>query len=220
MSPRKPVIFCDFDGTITLNDNVVELFKHFQPEGADAVMRRITSKELSIRAGVEALFALLPSSTRPELDQFVKGQLAIRSGFQELLDYCKSGEIEFLVTSGGLDFILFPALAPFGIAPGQIFCNNTDFSGETIRIYSTHPCDEQCQSDCGMCKSTVMRQYSQDEYCRIMIGDSITDFAGAAVADIIFARSHLEEECQRLGMPYLPFDTFHDVVRQLPEVLP
>lgn len=219
MSTRKPVIFCDFDGTITLTDNVVELFKHFRPEGAEEILRRTTTKEMSIREGVETLFALMPSSLKPQLVEFIQGQLQIRSGLQELLDFCRTHNVEFLVTSGGMDFILYPALEPFGIAPSNIYCNNTDFSGTQIHIHSSHPCDEHCESDCGMCKSTVMRQYPQEEYYRIMIGDSITDFAGAAFADLIFARSHLEDECRRLQMPYLPFETFHDVVRQFP-VLP
>lgn len=220
MNMRKPVVFCDFDGTITLTDNVVELFMHFRPEGAEAILRRTTAGECSIRAGVEALFALLPSSLRPEMVDFIQGQMKIRSGMQELLDFCRENEIEFLVTSGGLDFILYPALQPYGIPPERIFCNTTDFSDSHIRIRSAHPCDELCHSDCGMCKSTVMRQYPQEDYYRIMIGDSITDFAGAAFADLIFARSHLEEECRRLQMPHLPFETFHDVVRQLSMTIP
>lgn len=216
MKTRKPVIFCDFDGTITLTDNVIELFKHFRPEGAEEILERIAAKEYSIRQGVEALFALLPSTLRPQLTEFIQGQLQIRSGLRELLDFCKERDVEFLVTSGGMDFILYPALEPLGIPQSKIYCNNTDFSGAHIRVASSHPCDEHCHSDCGMCKSTVMRQYPQEEYYRIMIGDSITDFAGAAFADLIFARSHLEEECHRLQMPYLPFETFHDVIRQFP----
>ncbi|MBO9600838.1 MAG: hypothetical protein J7559_23820, partial [Cohnella sp.] len=41
--PRKPVLFCDFDGTITLNDNVISVMQHFKPEGWEAIAREIVA---------------------------------------------------------------------------------------------------------------------------------------------------------------------------------
>ena len=29
---RKPLIICDFDGTITTNDNIISIMKQFAPE--------------------------------------------------------------------------------------------------------------------------------------------------------------------------------------------
>ncbi|MEF3301744.1 2-hydroxy-3-keto-5-methylthiopentenyl-1-phosphate phosphatase [Paenibacillus sp. GYB003] len=212
---KRPVIFCDFDGTITESDNIVAIMKHFDPPGWEPLVEQVVTNKISIREGVGRMFELLPSSSKEEVAQFVFGTANIRPGFPELLQFCRERDIEFLVTSGGIDFFLLPLLAPFPIDPGRIYCNASDFSGERIRIVWPHRCDEHCANDCGMCKTTIIRRYPQTDYFRILIGDSVTDFAGAQLADLVFARSHLIAKCEQLGLPFVPFETFLDVVRHL-----
>lgn len=119
------------------------------------------------------------------------------------------------MTSGGIDFFVFPVLARFGIPEDHIYCNGSDFSGEQIEITWPHPCDGQCTNDCGMCKTTIMRRFPASEYERIIIGDSVTDFEGAKLADTVFSRHYLTEKCKELGLPHTEFTTFHDIVHEL-----
>ena len=35
---KERIIFCDFDGTITVNDNIVAIMKHFNPEGWEGIV--------------------------------------------------------------------------------------------------------------------------------------------------------------------------------------
>lgn len=208
---KRPVIFCDFDGTITENDNIIAIVKHFDPPGWNAIVDQILKRERSIRDGVGELFSLLPTSKREEITQFAIEQARIRSGFAEFLELMRERGIEFLVTSGGIDFFVYPILEPFAIDHESIYCNGSDFSGERIRITWPHSCDEHCTNDCGMCKTRIIRQYPADEYFRIVIGDSVTDLEAAKLADLIFARSHLAEHCEKTGTPYIPYETFHEI---------
>ncbi|WP_223066672.1 2-hydroxy-3-keto-5-methylthiopentenyl-1-phosphate phosphatase [Paenibacillus caui] len=212
---KEPVIFCDFDGTITNSDNIVAIMKHFRPEGYEPIMDATVRQELSIREGVGRMFALLPSAMKQEITDFVLGQAGIRAGFKEFLQYVREQRIEFNVTSGGIDFFLGPLLAPFQIEPEHIYCNASDFGGETIRIVWPHPCDDECGNGCGMCKTTVMRRYPKERYERILIGDSLTDFEGAKLADRVYARARLTEQCRELGVPYTPFETFYDIMNDM-----
>lgn len=212
---KQPVIFCDFDGTITKQDNIIAIVRHFQPEGWDRIVEQVIGRQISIREGVGRLFALMPSSRREEIVRFAVDRAEIREGFESLLQYCKQESIEFLVTSGGIDFFVHPLLAPFGLDKERIYCNVADFSGEQIEIVWPHPCDAHCDNDCGMCKVRIIRTYCADKYYRIMIGDSVTDFAGAKLADLVFARSHLIEECENSGIPYVPFETFDEITAYL-----
>lgn len=212
---KQPIIFCDFDGTITMSDNIVAIMKHFHPPGYEPIMEQTVSGQKSIRQGVGEMFALLPSSRKEEIVQFVMNHAGIRPGFPELLQRCKDWSIPFYVTSGGIDFFLKPLLAPFDIQEDHMYCNAADFSGERIRIIWPHPCDAHCSNDCGMCKARVIRNYPADRYERILIGDSITDFEGAKLADVIFARSRLAEKCRELGLPHYEYETFHDVTQVL-----
>ncbi|NOU95366.1 2-hydroxy-3-keto-5-methylthiopentenyl-1-phosphate phosphatase [Paenibacillus sp. LMG 31456] len=215
---RSRVIYCDFDGTITVNDNIVAIMKHFQPEGWDELVEQVISKTISIREGVGRMFALLPTSRKQEVIDYSINNVKIRDGFSELLEYCKQQNITFLVTSGGIDFFVYPVLSAFPIPTENIYCNGSDFSGSHIEIVWPHACDDQCHNQCGMCKTTIIRGYPSDRYERILIGDSVTDFEGAKLADTVFARSHLIDLCKDLGLNYYPFDNFHEVIERLEEM--
>ncbi|WP_274364647.1 2-hydroxy-3-keto-5-methylthiopentenyl-1-phosphate phosphatase [Paenibacillus thermotolerans] len=212
---KQPIIFCDFDGTITLSDNIVAIMRHFNPPGWEPIVEDIVGGRKSIRQGVGEMFALMPSTMKEEITRYVLQTAGIRPGFAELLAFCRQEDIPFYVTSGGIDFFLLKLLEPFDIEPDHIFCNSADFSGETIEILWPHPCDEHCTTDCGMCKTRVIRSYPREQYRRIIIGDSITDFEGAKLVDTIFARSHLAARCRELQVPFHEFETFHDVVAEL-----
>jgi 2-hydroxy-3-keto-5-methylthiopentenyl-1-phosphate phosphatase len=213
--PRPPVLFCDFDGTITMSDNIVAIMKKYQPPGVEDIIQDIVSERKSIRQGVGDMFALLPSSLKEEIRSYVLETAGIRPGFSELLVWCETHDVPFYVTSGGIDFFVYPLLEPFDIPADHIYCNGSDFEGDRIKITWPHICDDECGNDCGMCKTTVIRRFPKEQYYRILIGDSITDFAGAKLADLVFSRSHLTDRCRELGLPHIPFDTFHDIIRHL-----
>lgn len=211
-SLKQPVVFCDFDGTITVNDNIIEIIKHFNPEGWEPIVEDIIGERKSIRRGVGELFQLLPSSSKKEVVEFALSQARIREGFGEFIEFCRHRGIEFYVTSGGIDFFVYPILAPFAIPEDHIFCNGSDFSGERIRITWPHRCQEPCTNDCGMCKTTIIRRFPAERYDRILIGDSVTDFAGAKLVDRVYSRSHLTEKCEQLGLPHVPYENFYDII--------
>ncbi len=212
---KKKVIFCDFDGTITANDNIVALIKHFNPEGWRDIVEDVLAERISIRDGVGQMFALLPASMKDQVIRQAINQAVIRPGFKEFLAFCKQHEIEFYVTSGGIDFFVYPLLEPFDISHNHIYCNGSDFSGEHIRITWPHACQEPCTNDCGMCKTTIVRQFPAEQYERIVIGDSVTDFAAAKLVEFVYARAQLIDKCEELGLPHATFDTFYDIVEHL-----
>ncbi|WP_049867253.1 2-hydroxy-3-keto-5-methylthiopentenyl-1-phosphate phosphatase [Paenibacillus sp. D9] len=215
---RRPVIFCDFDGTITENDNIIAIIRRFNPEGWEQIAQDTIDQRKSIKQGVGEMFRLLPAALKDEVIDYSISNAVIRAGFQELLDYCKGENIEFFVTSGGIDFFVYPLLSRFGIPEDHIYCNSSDFSGENIEILWPHSCDEECPNgQCGMCKTAVIRRFAADKHDRILIGDSVTDFEGAKLADLVFSRSHLTTKCRELGLPHVEFTTFHDVVASLKE---
>jgi 2-hydroxy-3-keto-5-methylthiopentenyl-1-phosphate phosphatase len=217
---KERIVFCDFDGTITNNDNIIAIMKYFDPVGTEPIVKQIIERTMTVKEGVGAMFSLLPASRKEEIVRYAIDNATIRAGFPELLTYCREEGIRFLVTSGGIDFFVYPLLAPFGLKPEQIYCNASDFSGERIRIDWPHPCDEHCDNygGCGMCKTTIIRSYPADRFERILIGDSITDFPGAKLVDTVFARSHLIDLCEDLKLVYYPFETFHDVIARMKEM--
>lgn len=211
-------VFCDFDGTITNNDNIMSIMEKFAPPEAEEVKNRILSQELSIQEGVSQLFQFIPTNLHDDMIHFLIETAEIRSGFHEFIQFVNENNISFYVISGGMDFFVYPLLQ--GLIPKeQIYCNETDFSNEYITVNWPHPCDRLCQNHCGLCKSSLIRKLSDTNDFHIVIGDSITDLQAAKQADKVFARDFLITKCEENHISYTPFETFHDVQTELKHLL-
>lgn len=214
---KRWIVFCDFDGTITERDMIMAIMERFGRPGWRETADEILKGKVSIQEGVGRMFAQIPSGEREEIVHHALDVARIRPGFPEFLQYCRRENIDFLVTSGGIDFFVLPILAPY-VEKEHIYCNSADFSGECIRILWPHGCDAACDGGCGLCKPSIMRLYPADLYHRVVIGDSITDWKAAQLADFVFARSWLLDKCREAGRRHTPFETFFDVLDHLRQI--
>jgi 2-hydroxy-3-keto-5-methylthiopentenyl-1-phosphate phosphatase len=212
---KKMIIFCDFDGTITENDNIINIMKYFNPPGWETIKDDILAGRISIRKGVGRMFWLLPATCREEITNYAIKQATIRPGFDLFIQYCQEHNIRLLITSGGIDFFVFPILSRYSIPKENIYCNSSDFSGKQIQILWPYSCDALCSNDCGMCKPSILRSQSSLDNINVVIGDSITDLAAAKMADHVIARDFLLQKCQEHSLPYKEFVSFYDVIEIL-----
>jgi 2-hydroxy-3-keto-5-methylthiopentenyl-1-phosphate phosphatase len=212
---KKMIVFCDFDGTITENDNIINIMKYYNPPGWETIKDDILGGRISVRKGVGRLFWLLPASSQEEITNYAIKQAKIRPGFDQFIQYCQEHNIRLLITSGGIDFFVFPILSRYPIPKQHIYCNSSDFNGKQIQILWPYSCDELCSRDCGMCKTSILRSHSGMDDIKIVIGDSITDLAVAKMADLVIARDFLLQKCQEYSLPYKDFELFYDVIKIL-----
>ncbi|MET4655560.1 2-hydroxy-3-keto-5-methylthiopentenyl-1-phosphate phosphatase [Exiguobacterium sp. PvP048] len=208
-------ILCDFDGTVTEHDNIIALMTEFAPpEAFEPLKKGVLDQSLSIQSGVGQMFRLLPSDRKQDYIDFLEQRAVIRPGFKTLLAFAKSNGIDFAIVSGGIDFFVQPILQEL-LTDEAIYCNGSDFSGETIRIEWPHTCDAACNNQCGCCKTSIARKLKQDGDIIVAIGDSVTDFELAKQADHVYARDYLITLCKQHGIAYTPFETFYDIVDHL-----
>lgn len=210
----KPVLICDFDGTITENDNIVQIMKHFQPPGWENSKNAVLSREVSVREGVGKMFSLLSSAEKENIIQFVLSTAVIRKGFREFVHYARENEFPLYIVSGGIDFFVKPILEGI-ISEELIYCNSASFKGETIEILWPHICDTSCQNDCGCCKPSIIRELADESNEIIVIGDSVTDLEAAKLSDFVIARDYLLENCRELSLEHEAFTDFFDVINIL-----
>lgn len=210
----RPIIFCDFDGTITDSDNIIAVMKKFAPVGWEQIVHDVLQKNVSISGGVGKMFSLIRSDIKQDIIDYLLQEAKIRPGFKELILFAKERQIPFYVVSGGIDFFVEPLLEN-DLELDNIYCNKADFSGEFIRIDWPNSCDQHCDKDCGCCKPTVMRRLADEDHYKIVIGDSITDLEAAKQADLVFARDFLIEKCREEGIAFHPFETFFDCITHL-----
>ncbi|MFC6038855.1 2-hydroxy-3-keto-5-methylthiopentenyl-1-phosphate phosphatase [Paenisporosarcina macmurdoensis] len=213
----QPVIFCDFDGTITTKDNIMAIMKKFAPPEWEPIKDQILGQQISIQQGVTQLFNLLSTDQKDEITQFVLDQAQIREGFEDFVAYTKSQQIPLFIVSGGIDFFVKPLLKDY-MSEDHIYCNVADFSGDMISIEWPHTCDELCSNGCGCCKPSIIRKLSEDNTYKIVIGDSITDLQAAKLADQVIARDFLSEKCVELDIAFESFETFYDVIHILKQL--
>ncbi|WP_421385096.1 2-hydroxy-3-keto-5-methylthiopentenyl-1-phosphate phosphatase [Bacillus salacetis] len=211
-------IFCDFDGTITTTDNIISLMKNFAPPEWNEIKDLILAQDISIKEGVGRMFRLLPSSSRDELVQYLLDTHQFRHGFKDFIDWAQQQNIDLKIVSGGIGFFVEPILDGI-VPPEHVYCNSADFSEETIRITWPHSCDEDCNNECGCCKTSIIRQEAEPGDFVVMIGDSITDLEGAKMADLVFAcDDFLADKCRELGLNYGRFESFDEIITELEEM--
>lgn len=211
---RQPVIFCDFDGTVTERDNIIAIMNEFGPDGWDEIKEAVLDRSISIREGVGKMFSLLPVSKKEEIIHFAVQNAKIRPGFQDFLDYASEEGIPVYIVSGGIDFFIEPIIQQFGPL-ADVYCNRSNFSGDTIKIEWPNSCDDQCTNDCGCCKPSIMRKLEKSSSYKIVIGDSVTDLEAAKQADLVLARDYLKDKCEEWEIEHRPFETFYDCIEAL-----
>ncbi len=210
-------IFCDFDGTITNSDNIIAIMKQFAPSDWETIKDDVLAERVSVQEGVGKMFSLLPTFLQEEIVSYILSSSEIRAGFEEFVRYTKEKQIPLYIVSGGIDFFVEPMLEG-KVEQEKLYCNGSDFSGQTIQITWPHTCDEHCQNGCGCCKPSIIRNLATDEDFIIVIGDSITDLQAAKMADCVLARDFLLHKCKELNLPHRPFETFHDVIEHINEL--
>jgi 2-hydroxy-3-keto-5-methylthiopentenyl-1-phosphate phosphatase len=214
---RRPVVFCDFDGTLTERDVVVMVMERFAPPQwrnmADAILE---AKTVTLRDGIAQLFALLPSELAPAIDAFVRQQVVLRPGLDELLTLCDTHGIPFYVVSGGLDCLIRPVLQPYE-GRYQLYCNQACWAGPSIGVAMPYLPQGHCDAcnQCACCKVGVLQRYPATQWHRLVIGDGLTDWGMAQHADTVFARSSLARDMKQRGWPFHPFNCMAAVQRYL-----
>ena len=204
---QKRVVFCDFDGTITVEETFVAMLKHFAPELSSQLMPEIYARRLSLRSGVRQLLESIPSECYGEIVEFSRGRL-MRPGLLELLDFLDEKKVDFAIVSGGLRIMVETVMGDLVNRASVIYAVDVDASGPRLQVNSEFEGDTELVS-----KVRVMDQHPAEE--QVAIGDSLTDFNMALQASSVFARDRLAEYLDEQQKPYTKWDNFFDVLESL-----
>lgn len=198
-----PIVFCDFDGTITLNETLRASFLRFLPDLTAPTLAAIDAKQITLREGLVTLVNALPVSREADMIEFMREE-PLRPGFQELLEYLTLVQIPFVVVSSGLTFYIDAMLAPWRHLIHAVHALEPIRAGAYMRLEILHDHPREA-----MPKAWVLREYQASK--SFVIGDSMSDFEMAAVADVVFARDRLLTEMQTRAIGVNAYDTFFDI---------
>ncbi|HLO86930.1 MAG TPA: HAD-IB family phosphatase [Nostocaceae cyanobacterium] len=206
----KRVVFCDFDGTITVEETFVAVLKKFAPEVAANLLPQMYSRQVTLREGVRTILESIPATSYPEILEFTRSQ-PIRPGFGQLLDFLDVQQVPLVVVSGGLRGMVEVVLGELVERVQAIHAVDVDTSGNSLQVISKYEAGTEL-----VAKVQVMAEYPADE--QIAIGDSLTDLNMALHASLVFARYPLTKYLDEQQKSYIPWDDFEEIYHYLASV--
>ncbi len=223
-SPVVLRVFCDFDGTVAVNDVGDILVRTFGTSRCDEIIQeyelgKIGAKECWKRA-CETVRGLTPE----QLHTFTRQQ-TLDPYFSSFVDCCAERGIPYILLSDGFDVYLEEILRQHGFVPGgdhargvQYFANHLEFA-EGGRIVPSFPYEDAECEVCANCKRNHILSLSGDDDVIVYIGDGHSDFCAVEYADIVFAKRALIGHCQSKNISFYEFETFRDVIDRLEKLL-
>ena len=207
----KTVVFCDFDGTITVRDTLDTVFDRFAPPDWREVGASIRA-EGGTRASIPVEAAMC-RARREDFERVVRESIPVAAGFRGLLALCQERAWEFVIVSEGFALHIETVLAREGLTGLPYYSNDLVFGDNGITVSQPYA-NPECGL-CGNCKTSHIKRYRSQGFRIIYIGDGITDYCPARHVDFVLAKGALARYCKREGIDYVPFSDFHDVVRVL-----
>ncbi|KTW29412.1 hypothetical protein T552_04113 [Pneumocystis carinii B80] len=223
-------VFCDFDGTIAIQDSGKILFDRYgcSPEKQEKLEEVLRRGERSFRDISEELWGYLKLSLSEGIDIVVQ-ELEVDPGFYNFYNFCLNSSIPFWIISSGLYPLLKASLSKFlGAEMAEhikIISNDVEVNPEGIwkPIWRD---DTPFGHDKAASIKNCIKNYSNNESKElspviIFIGDGVSDFSVVNSVDILFARKgfSLEKYCLEHSIPYISYETFDDVQREITAIL-
>ena len=214
MNARGLTVFCDFDGTFSVNDVGSSIAQLWLQERRIELGRLYQSGEIDAWRYAEMLFDGFLFGI-DKLEAFLK-TVDLDPGAQSLLEWCEGRSVPFKILSDGFDFNL-EALQRIHDVRFEFVANHLRIEEGIWRIRpgSRNPA---CDCGTGVCKRAIVeaRRAEAPLECIVHIGNGrVSDRCGAEAADVVFAKETLADELTERGVPFQRFETLFDVVDSL-----
>lgn len=209
------IVFCDFDGTVTLQDVGNELFKGV--EDFDKLNKMFKEEKLTIYEYWHMLCRNLPKGTTIDNLRKQSNKFQIDSYFVSFVEFCKLNSIKLYIVSDGYDIYIQEILNLHNIEL-PVCSNKLIDKIEYLEPEFTNA-SESCKCYSANCKRNFVLNKSSENTLKIYIGDGYSDFCGAAHCDVIFAKKSLAAYCNENNLPHYNYKTFFDVKRILEKKL-
>src|SRR5438128_2410147 len=202
----RPIVFSDFDGTVTQTDVTDEILTRLADPAWRGVEQEWVRGEIGSRECLERQMALVRASAR-ELNALIDA-VPVDPGFAEFCRFTEERALPFYVVSDGFDYVIRRVLSRSGV-DGRLRVR-----GRRWLTAFPHPATG-CEHGCATCKAGVMKRLGRGHAPVVFIGDGLSDRFAVEEADLVFAKHELLRYCLGNGIAFEPFRTFADVQARL-----
>lgn len=204
------IILLDFDGTITLTDLALYVVENFAGEEWKYYEDLFIQNKLSLEDTIIAQYSLIHYPKEVIL-QAVDSIVKLRDYFKEFIDFVLKNDLEVIIVSGGIDFIIKHVLHSIGISNNfKIVSAVTEYKPDGF-LKVTNPI--KYNPDALDFKSDLVQFFKNKRYIVNYIGDGTSDFNAVLLSDITFSvrNSKLSSFCHDNNLNYLEFDSFYEI---------
>jgi 2,3-diketo-5-methylthio-1-phosphopentane phosphatase len=213
-APRALRVFCDFDGTFSLQDVGATLAAQHLAERRKRLWTAYERGEVDAWEYAVELFDGFCFSAEA-IDDFLAG-IALDPGARSLLGWCSERSVPFRILSDGFDHNL-DRMQALNDVRFEYRANHLELDGDRWRLAPGHR-NPACGCGTGCCKRhwiETQRQATPSSYCVHVGNGRVSDLCGAETADLAFAKDTLAPALEARGVPYEPYATLYDVVAAL-----
>ncbi|MGI8469784.1 MAG: MtnX-like HAD-IB family phosphatase [Pyrinomonadaceae bacterium] len=216
--PESPVLFIDFDGTVSQKDVIDRILEEFADERWLEIEEQWISGKIGSRECLQKQFALV-KTTPAELDEFL-ATLKLDAGFLPLLRFCSQAKIDVHIISDGFDYYIRRMLEKVvsnrqmlnGIG---IWANRLLPAGQNLWRAEFPYFEKICRDGCATCKPKVMKLNNPRGAASIFVGDGLSDRFAARTADVVFAKKKLANFCARENITFVRYENLGEVAARL-----
>lgn len=210
----KPILFLDFDGTISETDAIDLILEHFADKKWRSIEEKWKSGAIGSRQCLREQVALINAS-ESEIGDLLK-EIKLDEGFIKLLEICRQNEIESYVISDGFDYCIERILSGAGIMRQKLPIYSSHLEFTDGRWQTDFPFfGEFCRHNCATCKPQVMKNLNPHNAPTIFAGDGLSDRYAARAADLVFAKKGLAKYCAAENIRFAAYQNLTDVAAYL-----
>jgi 2-hydroxy-3-keto-5-methylthiopentenyl-1-phosphate phosphatase len=217
----SPIVFCDFDGTITQLDVTDQILTQLAHPSWREIEQEWVRGLIGSRECLERQMALVETSTK-ELDALIDA-IPIDPDFPAFYRFIQMRGLPFYMVSDGFDYFIRRILKRSGFDEqlrngAYLFSSCLRVRGR--RLIASFPRSAvPCEHGCATCKAAIIRRLGAGRRPIIFIGDGLSDRFAVEESHVVFAKRQLLAYCREKGIACRPFETFAEIQRALAKLL-
>ena len=209
----KPIVFCDFDGTVTQDDVTDRILEELGDSGWRELESAWVQGMIGSRECLERQMALIRASSK-QLNALIDA-VAIDPGVASFYNFTEEAGIPFYILSDGFDYVVRRVLRRVG-ADGELrngkhlFTSSMEIEDNRLRVSFPHDA-RVCEHGCATCKPAIIRRIGRGHRPVVFIGDGLSDRFAVEQSDLVFAKKQLLAHCRKNNIACMPFETFAEI---------
>jgi 2-hydroxy-3-keto-5-methylthiopentenyl-1-phosphate phosphatase len=223
-SVQKPILFLDFDGTVSERDAIDAILEEFADERWLGVEEEWKSGRIGSRECLARQMALVRCAPR-ELDALL-ASIELDAGLCALLEASARLDVSVNIVSDGFDYCIRRILASANDPRVKHLLRS-------VRVCSSHLAHDggtrwrtefpyyrtTCAHGCATCKPEVMSRMNGRGAASVFVGDGLSDRYAVEAADIVFAKNGLARHCQERAIAHTVYSNLVEVAARLEDIV-